>query len=348
MQEQLRRLHYKVIIKKAVSKDPFSHQRVENVLFKTNNKYKLKKMKRIARTLTLMLLLTTGLTMTAQTSSKSVTTTTETTIQLKKGNVRVLDYGTMKLHVYYTKDKMNDVAILLEKKGKAVLIESPAFWDNFKEFQHYIASNKVVLEGILPAYHPLGATLMATDALKKAAVYFTPNMLDYWKNGFGAVMKAGIPKAFGAIVDSNFYKPTVMLKEGAIEIAGIKLIINTTYDGFDIEIPEINTVYVHILGHDVHSEILSVAHLDSSIVNFKKYLNKGYQTYLSAHYGVESQKDMAVKVAYLLKMKKIMATSKTAEAFTKNMKAAYPNYKEGYLSATANALYSNKPQEHKH
>lgn len=49
-------------------------------------------------------------------------------------------------------------------------------------------------------------------------------------------MKAGIPKAFGDKVDSKFYKPTVMLKQGEVEVAGIKMIINNTYDGFDIEI----------------------------------------------------------------------------------------------------------------
>lgn len=97
-------------------------------------------------------------------------------------------------------------------------------------------------------------------------------------------MKAGIPKVFGNQIDLTFYEPTVLLKAGAADIAGIKMISNTFYDGFDIEIPEIKTVYVHIFGHDTHSEIISREHLRSSIVNLKAYLNKGYQTFLSSHY----------------------------------------------------------------
>lgn len=269
-------------------------------------------------------------------------------IQLEKGTVQVTDFGTVKLHAYQTNDMMNDYVIILEKAGKAAMIESPAFWDNFEEFRNYMIENRIKVDAILPSYHPLGGSFIETAAFENMNIYFTQHVLDYWEKGFGAVMKAGIPQAFGDKVDSKFYKPTVMLQEGETTVAGFKMILTKSYDGFDIEIPEINAVYVHILGHDTHSEILAPEHLESSIVNFKKYLDKGYTKFLSSHYTPETKQNMETKVAYLENMKTIVADSETAEDFLKTMKALYPNYKEGYLLATARTFYSNEASEHKH
>jgi hypothetical protein len=275
-------------------------------------------------------------------------TVTEITVQLEKGLVQVFDYGNFKLHAYTTKDLMNDVVIILEKDGKAAMIEGPAFWDNFDEFRNYIAENNIKIDGILPAYHPLGANFIETPALKDMDVYFTQNVIDYWDHGFGAVMKAGIPQAFGDNVDASFYVPTIMLEDGEVEIAGIKMIISNTFDGFDIEIPEFNAVYVHILGHDVHSEILGAEHLETSIEHFNKYLNKGYTTYLSSHYAPETKENMEEKVAYLIDMKKIVTESHTAEEFISKMKTSYPEYKEGYLLRTSKSFFSDEQVGHKH
>lgn len=57
---------------------------------------------------------------------------------------------------------------------------------------------------------------------------------------------------------------------------------------------------------------------------------------------------METKVAYLIEMKRIVSESKTAEDFMKNMKTAYLNYKDGYLSATTKAFYSNEQAGYKH
>lgn len=284
-------------------------------------------------------------------SSCENTKTTEqqkTSVQLEKGTVQIFDFGKVKLHAYQTNDVMTNYVLILEKAGKAVMIESPAFWDNFNELRAYLVDNNLKIDAILPSYHPLGATFIETKYLSDMDVYFTQHVLDYWETGFGAVMKEGIPKVFGDKVDPSFYKPTVMLKEGETEIAGIKMIITKSYDGFDIEIPEINTVYVHILGHDAHSEILGHEHLESSIVNFKSYLDKNYTTYLSSHYKPETKTDMETKLAYLKKMKKIVAESHNEDEFISKMQEAFPGYNERYLKRTAEMFYSNKPKEHKH
>ena len=62
-----------------------------------------------------------------------------TTVQLKKGTVWVYNFGDIKLHAYETKDFFDSYVYLLEKKGKAVLLECPPIKDNYKELVDYIA-----------------------------------------------------------------------------------------------------------------------------------------------------------------------------------------------------------------
>lgn len=278
----------------------------------------------------------------------SYTLKSEAKAKKLKGTFKVVDFGAVKLHVYQTNDHMTDYVFILEKEGKAVMLESPAFKDNFEELRTYMISNKINIEAIIPSYHPLGANFINTKELAGIDVYFTQHVLDYWKEGFGAVMKKGIPHVFGDKVDSSLCKPTVITKEGETEIAGIRMIFTESYDGFDIEIPEINTVYVHILGHNSHSEILGHEHLESSIANFKNYLNKGYTTYLSSHCAPETKANMETKLAYLKEMKKIVAKSHNENEFIDKMRAAYPNYSERYLKRTAEMFFTNKSKVHRH
>ncbi len=272
----------------------------------------------------------------------------KTSLKMEKGEMEVYDYGHMKMHVYASHDLMNDYVIIVEKNDKSIMIESPAFYANFDELSEYLEQNKINIEGVLPPYHPLGATFINHAAFANAKVYSSETVIDYWENGFGAVMKQGIPSKFGNTIDAVMYERDVYLEDGEIEIAGIKLIITNSYDGFNVEIPEIETVYLHILGHDVHSEILSPEHLDDMIVMLKQYTKNGYETYLSSHYGPENKAEALEKTAYLEHMKEIIAASKDGETFSKNMKAAFPDYKDGYLGATTNLLYHNENPVHQH
>lgn len=44
-----------------------------------------------------------------------------------------------------------------------------------------------------------------------------------------------------------------MVESGKVTIGGMEFLIKQTADAFDVEIPEINAVYTHMLGHDCHS-----------------------------------------------------------------------------------------------
>lgn len=278
----------------------------------------------------------------ATAQEKPTTQPNKTEVAMNKGTMEVYDYGQVKMHVYGTHDMMHDYVIIIEKNKRAAIIESPAFYDNFDELADYLAKNNIQTEGIFPSYHPFGASFIDHKALKGTKVYMNQRELDYWNHEFGAVMKQGIPKKFGDKVDTGFYAPDVLLKDGKIEVAGTQFIISTTFDGFNIEVPEIGAAYVHILGHDVHSEILGPKHLDNMIKQLTELTAKGYTTFLSSHYQPETGEDAKTKLAYLKGMKRIVAQSKNAQDFMTKMKDAYPSYKEGYLPMTARVFFSQK------
>lgn len=51
-------------------------------------------------------------------------------VRLEKGEVNVYDFGAIKLHAYRTDDPISDEVFVVEKNGRAVVIESPCFFDN--------------------------------------------------------------------------------------------------------------------------------------------------------------------------------------------------------------------------
>ena len=97
---------------------------------------------------------------------------TFTTVKLAKGEINVYDFNEIKLHAYKTNDFINDEVFVVEKDKKAVIIESPCFYDNIEEFTQYLDGKEI--EGMLIAYHGAGASF-----LPKAAKYSTQNAKEY-------------------------------------------------------------------------------------------------------------------------------------------------------------------------
>ena len=60
-------------------------------------------------------------------------------VTLGKGEMNVYDFGSVKLHAYKTNDFIDDEVFIVEKNGKAVIIEAPCFFDNITELTAYLA-----------------------------------------------------------------------------------------------------------------------------------------------------------------------------------------------------------------
>lgn len=258
---------------------------------------------------------------------------TFTTITLAKGEVNVYDFGGIKLHAYKTNDFIDDEVFIVEKSGKAVIIESPCFHDNSKELAEYLKDTSVV--GMLVAYHGAGASF-----LPNVPKYATQNAVDYSKNGSGKALIDNFAGAFGEIFDSSVHAITNVIEAGKITIGGIDFVIKQTSDAFDVEIPEINTVYTHMLGHDCHSIVAGAGHADAMIGELRSYIDKGYDLILTSHYTPEDLKDAQTKIDYLENLKKIAAGVQNADAFKAEVGKQYPQYSgQNYLDMTAGFFF---------
>lgn len=256
-------------------------------------------------------------------------------INLDKGYVLVYDFGNVKVHNYNTADYIDDQVILLEKNKKVVVIESPAFYDNNKELEKYIESLGVKLVGVLLSYHMGGGTF-----LKDSKKYTTKKADEYGHTGGGKVLVDNFTKAFGESFDNNIHHVTDYINGGTITLADIKMNIIPTGDAFDIEIPEINSIYTHMLGSDCHSIIAGVDYANAMIDILKGYIEKNYNLILTSHYIPEDIKAVDTKIAYIETLLNIASTCNSKDEMIEKVKEEYPNYSGvNYLEMTAGFFF---------
>ena len=259
---------------------------------------------------------------------------TFTKVMLNKGEMNVYDFGGIKLHAYKTNDFIDDEVFIVEKNGKAVIIESPCFFDNNKELEQYL--DDVEVAGMLIAYHGAGGSF-----LPDVAKYATQNAVEYSKKGGGKALIDNFTGAFGEIFDNSIHQISDVMGEGKVNIGGIDFIITQTADAFDIEIPEINAVYTHMLGHDCHSIVAGAGHADAIIAQMSQYIEKDYALILTSHYTPEDLKDAQTKIDYIENLKKIAAGCGNAEEFKAEVQKQYPAYSgENYLDMTAGFFFA--------
>lgn len=259
---------------------------------------------------------------------------TFTTVTLKKGEMNIYDFGEVRLHAYKTNDFIDDEVFVVEKGGKAVIIESPCFFDNNDELEAYLKDYEVA--GMLIAYHGAGGSFLP-DVPK----YSTQNAVEYSENGGGKALITNFTNAFGDVFDKAVHKVTNIIGEGKINIGGIDFVITQTSEAFDIEIPEINAVYTHMLGHDCHSIVAGSAHADGIIAQLNSYITKGYDLILTSHYTPEDLKDARTKIDYLNRLKAIADGCSDADSFKKAVEKEYPSYSgQNYLDMTAGFFFA--------
>ena len=248
--------------------------------------------------------------------------------------MNIFDFGNIKLHTYKTNDFIDDEVFIVEKNNNAVIIESPCFFDNIKELTAYLKNFDV--KGMLIAYHGAGATF-----LPEVPKFATQNALDYSANGGGKALIDNFTSSFGEIFDNSVHKITNVIEAGKVTIGGIDFIIKQTSEAFDVEIPEINAVYTHMLGHDCHSIVAGAGHADAMIAELRNDIQKGYDLILTSHYTPEDLKDAETKIAYLENLKQIASNCKDADAFKAEVVKQYPQYSgQNYLEMTAGFFFS--------
>lgn len=257
-----------------------------------------------------------------------------TTIKLDQGELHSYDFGSIKLHAYQTGDPLADEVFLVEKAGQFVVLESPCFVDSISALAKYLEGKTAA--GMLVAYHGAGASF-----LPDVPTYATANAADYAANGGGKALIDQFAAAFGSAFDSGIHPITHIIGDGPVDIGGIRFIIHQTAEAFDVEIPEINAVYTHMLGHDCHSIVAGADHADGIIAQLKRYIETGYDLILTSHYTPEDLKDAQTKIDYLEQLKAIAASCADGTAFKAEVSKRYPAYSgENYLDMTTGFFFT--------
>ncbi len=138
---------------------------------------------------------------------------TFTAVKPAKGEMNVYDFGTVKLHAYKTNDFIDNEVFIVEKNGKAVIIESPCFFDNISELEEYLKDTEVC--GMLIAYHGAGASF-----LPGVPRYATKNAVEYSENGGGKALINNFTAAFGQAFDNSVHQITDIIEEGWYAASG--------------------------------------------------------------------------------------------------------------------------------
>ena len=249
--------------------------------------------------------------------------------------MEVFDFGEIKLHGYQTNDVMNDECYILENKDNLLLVEFPVFKDDLEEFKNYVESLGKNIVGKVFSDHPNGGTYF-----KEVPAYASEGTIKSMKEGTINALVTGFIQTFAEDFVADYHEITNVLKDSSVNIGDFEL--NITYHDEDIEIefPQINSIYTHMLGHDCHSIVAGEAHANVIIEQLKGYKEKGYNLILSSHYVPENLNDVDTKISYLEDLKVIAKNSNGKEDFANNVKSKYPNYSGlNYLDMTAGYFF---------
>lgn len=264
---------------------------------------------------------------------------TVTAMAQTKGRFEVHDLGNFTLHVYYTNDVMADASYIIEGKDSLVTMEHPLFKDNVAEFNNYIAGLGKPVGKIISDYH-VGGTDDHDQIMAEGMEEFSKGPV------YGGMMKS-FEEMWG---DTMTEMPTGTVTE--VPFGTTRTWAGVTFEfrhGASSDFPAASILigdkayYTHwtpAKAHVSHLQISSSAAIDAEIAEAENSLASGAELFIGGHGGAATRDAVEFKIAYLKKMKELLAANETAEAFTDAMKQAWPGLPgEAGLEDLGKALY---------
>ena len=264
---------------------------------------------------------------------------TLTVMAQTKGRFEVHDLGSFKLHVYYTNDVMADASYIIEGKNALVSMEHPLFKDNVAEFNSYIGKLGKPIEKIISDYH-VGGTGSHAQVMAQGMKEFSEGPI------YGGMMKH-FEQMWG---DTMTEMPTGEVSE--VAFGTTRTWAGVTFEfrrGASSDFPAAsiliggNAYYTHwtpAKAHVSHLQVSSRTAIDAEIAEAENSLASGATLFIGGHGGAATRDAVEFKIAYLKKMKELLAANGTAEAFVKALKEAYPGLPgDAGVEELAKALY---------
>ena len=248
---------------------------------------------------------------------------TITAMAQTKGRFEVHDLGNFTLHVYYTNDVMADASYIIEGKDSLVTMEHPLFKDNVAEFNSYIAGLGKPVGKIISDYH-VGGTDDHDQIMAEGMEEFSKGPV------YGGMMKS-FEEMWG---DTMTEMPTGAVTE--VPFGTTRTWAGVTFEfrhGASSDFPAASILiggkayYTHwtpVKAHVSHLQVSSPAAIDAEIAEAENSLASGAVLFIGGHGGAATRDAVEFKIAYLKKMKELLAANNTAQAFVDAMKQAWP------------------------
>ena len=255
-----------------------------------------------------------------------------------KGRFEVHDLDNFKLHVYYTNDALGDASYIVEGKDALVTMEQPLFKDNVVEFDAYLSRLEKPVEKRITDYH-VGGTGSHDVVMAEGMPEFTKGEI------YGGMMQ-GFAQAFGDALTDMPTGKTAEVAFGTTQTwTGVAFEFRrgatTDFPGASILIGG-KVYYTHwtpVKAHVSHLQVSSPAAIDAEIAEAENSLASGATLFVGGHGGAATRDVVEFKIAYLKKMKELLAENKTVQTFVDAMKEAYPGLPgEAGLEELGNAL----------
>lgn len=255
------------------------------------------------------------------------------------GRVEIYDLGDFRLHVYYTRDVMNDASYIVEGKDAVVTMEQPLFKVNVAEFNRYLDSVGKSVEKRITDYH-VGGTGNHEILMMEGMPEFVKGPV------YGGMMK-GFQHTFG---DSMTDLPTG--KEDVVDFGTTQVYVGVTFEfrhGASSDFPGASILiggkvyYTHwtpARAHMNHLQLSSRAAVDAELAEARRELDSGALLFIGGHGGATHRDSVEFKIEYLMTVKRLLAKETTADGFVAALNEAYPGLPgaEG-LPTLAAALY---------
>ena len=256
-----------------------------------------------------------------------------------KGRFETHELGSFTLHVYYTNDALGDASYIVEGRDALVTLEQPLFKDNVAEYDAYLAALGKPVARRITDYH-VGGTGSHDVVMAEGMPAFTQGEV------YGGMMQ-GFAQAFGdALTDMPTGDASEVAFGSTQTWAGIPFEFRhgaaTDFPGASILIGG-KAYYTHwapARAHVSHLQVSSPAAIDAEIAEAERSLATGATLFIGGHGGAATRDAVEFKIAYLRKMKEVLASNGTAQAFADGMRAAYPGLPgEAGLEELGEALY---------
>ena len=242
-----------------------------------------------------------------------------------------------KLHVYNSNDVMGDCSYIIEGNNGLVVMEYPLFKVNAQEFTDYIAKLGKPIVTDITDYH-----LGGSDKLP----LIMPEGMPAFIEGpvYGGMMKSFADRFGDTMVELPTQKAAEVPFGQTQNWAGVDFDFQ---HGATSDFPAASIIigkqvyYTHWTPAEAHISPLQIgnaAAVDAELAEAQKSLASGAKYFIGGHGGLAEKAQVEFKIAYLQKVKELLAANKDAATFAEALKVAYPEL-PGDADALAQALY---------